>query len=241
VRSKVEWAARLFGDRLFITLTLQRQNLQRLDKALTAFAELGVRSVGVSPFEPLSYTDTSLALSSADYRLFFDSLDQFGRLSLPHEMYVQIDTCSISPEMLIHFMESDWFNLDSMQMDGTGFMYANSRLDNGVTLSFRFLPWPLSLDFHARISADGGVICAFDGYRARDYGANSLANVCNFDFDFAAAFRAACSHPRLAYLDAKYETDVAPRIRAAYRVGRRRVSELRAFSRAAVPSSVTER
>ncbi len=217
VRANVEWAAALLRRRLFVTMTLQRHNVRRLDRAIQAFAAMGVQSVGISPFEPLSYTDTSLALSSEDFQFFLANLNQLGRLNLPHEMLVQVDTCSISPEMLIHFIESKWFDLESMRMDGTGFLYSSHRLENGLNLVFRFLPWPLSLDFHTRISADGDVLCAADGYLARAYSVNSLANVRDFDFDFGAAFRAASMHPRLNHLEAKFEAEVAPRIRAAYR------------------------
>jgi len=217
LRSNVEWAVWLLGEQLFVTLTHQKRNNQRLDKALMAFAEMGIQSVGISPFEKLSYTDTSLALSAADYRFFFDHLSHLEQLPLPHEMLVQIDTCAFSPEMLVHFIESDWFDLDAMQMDGTGFMYASHRLDNGLTLSFRFLPWPLAVDFHTRISADGAILCAADGYLARAYHVNSLANIRDFDFDFGAAYRAACMHPRLEHIDSNFEAETTPRIRAAYR------------------------
>lgn len=231
VRENVKWAARALGERLFVTLTLQNRNLERLDEALLAFAGLGVKSVGISPYEPLPYTDASLALSDENLRSFFQNLEDLERLSLPHEMFIQVDACVVAPRVLAAFMESHWFDLDAMQMDGTGFLYLSHRFANGLTLSFRFLPWPLTLDFSTRISADGEIVAVADGYQARTYNINSLANVRDFDFDFGAAFRAASVHPRLALLDRKFETEQAPAIRSAYRnwCGRKRRAQMPAL------------
>ena len=228
VRPNVEWAARLLGDRLFVTMTLQKRNLARLSQAFLTFSSLGVRSVGISPFERLPYNDSSLTLSEEDFRTFFSSLRGIETLSFPHEMFIQVDACVLAPEALIAFMRSEWFDLDSMKMDGTGFLYMFRRLDNGVTLSFRFLPWPLTLEFSTRISADGEVLAVADGHQARAYSLNSLANIREFDFDFGEAFRAASKHPRLALLDRKFEELVAPSVRAAYRQWRNRRNSLRA-------------
>lgn len=217
VRPNVEWAARLLGERLFVTMTLQKQNVDRLDEALLAFSSMGVKSVGISPYEPLPYSDRSLTLLDSDFQSFFAGLDRLGRLALPHEMFVQVDACVLEPQALLAFMESDWFDLDSMQIDGSGFLYSKHRFDNGVTLSFRFLAWPLTLDLSTRITADGELIAVADGHQARAYAVNTLANVRDFDFDFGAAFRAASDHPRLALLDRNFEKDHAPVIRAAYR------------------------
>ena len=217
VRSNVERAARLLGERLFTTMTLQKRNIRRLDKALMAFAELGVRSVAIAPYKAMPYTDASLELADEDYRDFFAGLKRLGQLPLPHEMMVQVDACSGCPEMLLHFMESGWFDLDAMVASGAGSLYLNRKLRNGLILSFRFQPWPLSFDFHARVAADGTIICAADAYRVRSYSENQLANIRDFDFDFGAASRVASAHPRLSILDSKFESEQAPRIRAAYR------------------------
>jgi MoaA/NifB/PqqE/SkfB family radical SAM enzyme len=217
VRPNVQWAANLLRDRLFVTLTLQKRNLTSLDEALLTFAALGVRSVGISPFERLPYNDPSLTLSGDDFRAFFAGLNRLEGLSFPHEMFVQVDACVLAPEALLSFMESEWFDLDSMKMDGTGFLYSSYRMDNGVTLSFRYLPWPLTLEFSTRISADGEVLAVADGHQARAYSVHSLANVRDFDFDFGAAFRAASNHPRIALLDRTFEEKLAPAVRKAYR------------------------
>jgi hypothetical protein len=215
-RGNVEWAANLLGERLFVTLTLQKRNLERLGEAIAAFAAMGVRSVGVSPFELLPYNDATLALSPVDLRSFFASLHRLENLDLPHEMFIQADACVVEPQTLFAFMESRWFNLDDMQIDGTGFLYSRHHLGNGITLSFRFLPWPMTLDSSVRISADGELISVDDARHPRTYHVNSLANLRDFDFDFGAAFRAASHHTRLAHQDACFETDLAPSVRSAY-------------------------
>jgi hypothetical protein len=177
---------------------------------------MGVRSVGVSPFELLPYNDATLALSPVDLRSFFASLHRLENLDLPHEMFIQADACVVEPQTLFAFMESRWFNLDDMQIDGTGFLYSRHHLGNGITLSFRFLPWPMTLDSSVRISADGELISVDDARHPRTYHVNSLANLRDFDFDFGAAFRAASHHTRLAHQDACFETDLAPSVRSAY-------------------------
>jgi hypothetical protein len=216
IRSSVKRAAGLLGEQLFATMTLQNRNVRRLDKALMAFAELGVRSVAIAPYKALPYTDASLELDEEDYRDFFGGLKRLGQLPLPHEVMVQVDACAACPDMLLHFMESGWFDLDAMVSTGTGSLYLNRKLRNGLILSFRFQPWPMAFDFHARVAADGAILCAADAYRVRAYPVNQLANVRDFDFDFGAASRAASLNPRLSVVDSEFESEIAPRVREAY-------------------------
>lgn len=215
-RDNVLWAAELLEDRLFVTLTLQKRNITRIGEALRAFADMGVRSAGISPFEKLPYNDHSLALSPTELAGFFENLTEIGRIDMPHEMFIQADACVVEPLAMLAFMESRWFDLDTMQIDGTGFLYCRHHLPNGITLSFRFLPWPMTLESSVRVSADGELLCVDDARHPRTYHLHSLANVRDFGFDFGAAFEAAKRHPRLAHLDAAYEFKVQPEIHAAY-------------------------
>jgi|GEM_PF-1246847 hypothetical protein len=216
VRENVKWAAKLMVDRLFVTLTLQKRNLERIPEAIQSFAAMGVQSMGISPFESLPYTDHSLALSSADLQFFFANLREIEQLELPHKMFIQADACVVEPQALIAYMESEWFDLDSMQMDGTGFLYSRHSLANGITLSFRFLPWPMSLDSSVRISADGELLSVEDARHPRTYQLNSLANLRDYDFDFVPAFAAAKQHPRMVHLDTIYEAEIQPLVLNAY-------------------------
>lgn len=217
VRPNVEAAANLFGDRLFVTMTLQKRNVHRIDKAIMAFASMGVRSISIAPYTAMPYTDPTLSLSDRDYQHFFAGLKALESLELPHELLLQVDACAACPEMLLHFITSGWFDLEDMVSGGTGSLYLNRSLSNGLVISFRFQPWHLSFGHHVRIAADGAVICSADVYRPREYAQNQLANVRDFDFDFASASNAASSNPRLAGLDAKYEMEIAPGVRSAYR------------------------
>jgi len=216
VSENVRTAAKLLGDRLFVTTTVQKRNLARLDKAIQAFAQLGVRSVAFAPYKAMPYTDQSLDLSNADLRRFFSDLKSLGEIPLPHEMLVQVDACAACPDVLIEFVASDWFDLDSMVANGSGSLYLNRRLRNGLILSFRFQPWPLAFDYHARVALDGSIVCAEDAYQPRTYKMNSLANVREFGFDFTKASKAAAVNPRLAALDLRYESLTAPLVRKAY-------------------------
>lgn len=227
-RENLRWAADLLEDRLFVTLTLQKRNITRISQALQTFAENGVRSVGISPFEKLPYNDHSLALNPVEVAGFFENLSELGSLDLPHPFFIQADACVVEPLTLLAFMESRWFDLDTMQIDGTGFLYCRHLLPNGVTLSFRFLPWPMTLESSVRVSADGELLCVDDARHPRTYHLNSLANLRDFDFDFGAAFEAAKRHPRLEHLDRKFESDLMPRIRAAYRRSRKKLHSSRA-------------
>lgn len=215
-RDNVRWAADLLGDRLFVTLTLQKRNISRIGEALLSFANLGVRSVGISPFEKLPYNDHSLALSSMELSGFFENLAEIGQLDLPHKMFIQADACVVEPLAMLAFMESRWFDLDSMEIDGTGFLYYRHHLPNGITLSFRFLPWPMNLESSVRISADGELLCVDDARHPRTYHLHSLANVRDFGFQFGAAFEAAKRHPRLSFLDSEYEAKMQTLVRAAH-------------------------
>jgi len=216
VRDNLKTAAALLGDRLFVTTTVQKRNVDRLDKALLEFASLGVRSVSFAPYKALPYTDQSLDLSDADLDKFFAGLKKLGKLSLPHEMLIQVDACAACPEVLARFIASDWFDLDAMVSNGSGSLYLNRRLRNGLTVSFRFQPWPLGFDYHARVALDGSIVCSEDAYQPRSYTANRLANIRDFDFDFDKACRAASENSRLAAIDLRYETQTAPAIRRAY-------------------------
>lgn len=219
VRENLKTAASIMGERMFVTMTVQKQNLARLDKALLAFAALGARSVAFAPYKAMPYTDQSLNLSDADLQDFFARLKDLGELSLPHEMLVQVDACAACPEVLTQFIASDWFDLDSMVANGSGSLYLNRRLRNGLTISFRFQPWPIAFDYHARIALDGSIVCSEDAYQPRSYSVNRLANVRDFDFDFAKASRAASENSRLAAIDLRYEKQTAPLIRQAYANG----------------------
>ena len=80
-KDNVRWAAELLGDRLVVTLTLQKRNITRIGEALRSFAGLGVRSAGISPFEKLPYNDHSLALAPAE--LAVHGHDVLGQVKLP--------------------------------------------------------------------------------------------------------------------------------------------------------------
>jgi pyruvate-formate lyase-activating enzyme len=216
VRDNLKKAAAILGERLFVTMTVQKRNLNRLDKALLAFADLGVRSVAFAPYKAMPYTDQSLGLSDDDLRDFFAGLKSLGELPLPHDMLIQVDACAACPEVLTQFIASDWFDLDAMVANGSGSLYLNRRLRNGLTISFRFQPWPLAFDYHVRIALDGSVVCSEDAYQPRSYTANRLANVRDFDFDIAKTSRAAAENPRLAAIDLRFETQTSPAIRQAY-------------------------
>ncbi len=226
-RPNVEWATRLLDERLFITMTLQKENIVRFPSAIEAFGQLGVKSVGASSYIPLPYTDSALALSQGQLQSFFHGLDALGQLTLDHDMCVQIDVGTLAPDTLVAFMESDWFDMDSMEVDLSGFLYAGYRFCNGLSLHFRFVPWPLSISSSCRISLDGHLLAVEDSLQPRLYGRHTLCNVRDFDFDFSTSYQHALTNLRLRAIDATYEKEVLPRLRKAYRASNSRSTHRR--------------
>jgi MoaA/NifB/PqqE/SkfB family radical SAM enzyme len=217
VRSNVEWAATTLGERLFVTLTLQKRNLNRFSEALLAFSSLGVKNVGASFFCPLPYTDRNLDLSEEDFRLFFNRLQKLGSLSLDSEMAVQVDAGIVSPNAVTAFMQSEWFSLESMEVDRSGFLYSRFRFCNGLLLCFRYIPWPLAITHSSRLTVDGELVCVDDSLSPRLYHLNSLGNIRDHGFDFGSLTSQASNHPRLAHLNARYEAEILPSFRKAFR------------------------
>lgn len=219
VRENVEWAAGAFGKRFFIAMTLQQRNFRELGSAIATFSKMGVQNVGLSPYQPLAYTDSSLAMARGDIREFFENLGELRQVPLLGDMCLRIDACWAHPAALEEFLLSEWFNLDQIESDGSGYYYINHTLENGLRLSFRFLPWPLSLRHYLRISAEGHIVAASDSYHVRLYGLNRFGNIRDAGLDFRKAWRAVESHPRAGLIDARFEAGAAPRIRSAYRSG----------------------
>ncbi len=216
VRPNVEWAAQTLGEKLFVTLTVQKENMDRFGDAILAFASLGVQNVGASFFCPLPYTDRSLDLSRDDYRVFFNNLQKLGSLPLEREIGVQVDAGIISPEAVSAFMESEWFSLESMEVDRSGFLYSRFRFCNGLLLCFRYIPWPLTLTHSSRLTVDGELVCVHDSLQPRQYHLNSLGNIRDHGFDFSSLLRDASNRPRLSHLDARYDAEVLPLFRQAF-------------------------
>jgi MoaA/NifB/PqqE/SkfB family radical SAM enzyme len=217
VRPNVEWATKALGDRVFITLTIQKHNLHRFTEALVSFAKLGVSNVGASFYCPLPYTDRSLDLTFEETRDFFDNLRNLGSVPLDRELAVQVDAGIVSPDAVRAFMESEWFNLDTMEVDRTGFLYSRFRFCNGLLLCFRFIPWPLAVNHSSRLSVDGELVAVDDSLRPRLYHLNTLGNIRDYKFDFLALQRAAVAHPRVTLLDSQYESAVLPAFQASWK------------------------
>ncbi|MDX1952182.1 MAG: radical SAM protein [Verrucomicrobiota bacterium] len=216
VRPNVEWAARHLAEKLFITLTVQKHNLKNLGNALIAFAGLGVKNVGASFYCPLPYTDRKLDLTENDYDYFFRTLGGLGSLQLPHPVALQVDAGIISPATVAAFMRSEWFSLESMEVDWSGFLYSHFNFGNGLTLHFRFVPTPISLRQTARVTVDGELVCVEDSLQPRLYSVNRVGNVRESGCDYRQLILAASQHPRLTQLDDRFESEVLPLFKASY-------------------------
>lgn len=212
----VKWAAATLGEQLFVTLTIQKRNIHRLKEAILAFADLGVRNVGLSFYIPLPYTDQSLALDEADFDLFYRQLGSLGSLTLDQPMHLHVDAGTISPHSVTSFMRSEWFNLDTMEVDRAGFMYSHFRFCNGMPMSIRFVPVPISLGHASRIGVDGTLVCAEDSLKPRLYSLNQLGNVRDTGLDYGALIGRTSTHPRLRVVEQTFENELLPAIQRCY-------------------------
>ena len=216
VRPNVKWAAAALRDQLFVTLTIQKRNIHRLREALIAFSKLGVQNVGFSFYIPLPYTDPALALDEEDFTSFYQQLGALGSMQLDAPMHLHVDAGTISPHSVTSFMRSEWFNLETMDVDRAGFMYSRFRFCNGMPLSIRFVPVPISLEHTSRIGVDGNLVCVEDSLQPRLYAVNKLANVRDAGCDYGALLASVAHHPRPRLIEAAFERDMLPSFRQAY-------------------------
>jgi len=216
VAPNVEWAASTLGEQLFVTLTIQKRNLHRLKEAIIAFSKLGVRNVGMSFYVPLPYTDPALALDAADYDFFFQQLGSLGSIELEHPMHLHVDAGTVSPPAVAAFMRSEWFNLDTMEVDRAGLMYSRFRFCNGMPLSLRFVPVPIPVQHMTRVGVDGTLVCVEDSLKPRHYSLNRLGNLRDTGFDYGALLSQVTDHPRLRVVEQAYEQDLLPTLQDAY-------------------------
>ena len=103
-----------------------------------------------------------------------------------------------------------------MDVDRAGFMYFRFRFENGMSLSIRFVPAPISLQHMTRVGVDGSLVCVEDSLSPRMYAINKLGNVADTGFNYAALIERAMHHPRLGVIDSEFERQLLPSLRIAY-------------------------
>jgi MoaA/NifB/PqqE/SkfB family radical SAM enzyme len=186
----------------FASITLQSINIKNINKTIEYYSKLGIKNISISPFEP-TITNTNLSLSKSQLCSFFNSLSE---IKTENDTFVQIDACISELESLLIFIKSKWFDLNKCETDGSGFIYIRHKLNN-LTLSFRFLPYPMSLESSVRITSDGYLISVENARHPLDYNKNSLANIRDFDFNFENAFNFALKNGRYLTQDYRFYHD----------------------------------
>lgn len=225
--SNVRWLAPRFADRLFSMVTLMSENVHQIPEIVAGMSELGFRQMGFGFYLPQTYTDSSLALESADSAHIFDVFHKLANLSVPQPIAVQVDLDTILLPHTLAFLRSEWFDPASLKVDRMGELFNEYRFNNGVTLRFRLIPYPTGIWKASRLNPDGSYLAAEDTMDAKSYSEHAIANIRDFDFDIVAMDRFALDSPRIQQILDRYTENILPRIveAAAPRMQRSALSE----------------
>lgn len=215
VLPNLQWAARTFGPRLFVDVTLQRDNVRRVIDTVAFLHRLEVSNVELGFYRPLPYTDGALALSLSDVAGVFDRLDELETIPDARHLKVLMDLDMVNPAPLAAFLGSRWFSFDGVRVDANLEPFVVHRLRNGVTLEIRFAPYPVGISRSVRITAEGHYLAAEDTLDTTGYGQHSLGTVRGADYDVARLHASARRSPRLHQLCHAFFIDVLPDLVAA--------------------------
>jgi MoaA/NifB/PqqE/SkfB family radical SAM enzyme len=208
----VLWASN-YIENLFATMTLNSKNITNINTAIALFNSIGIKNIGISPIENFNHIDNNLNLSENQLKIFFNNLKTLGELHLSPNTFIQIDTGITELQTLLSFVASEWFDIDKIQIDGTGFAYIQYKLKNEATLSFRILLYEMDIDSSVRITSDGHLIAVNDARNPIEYTNNSLANIKNFNYCLKPAIKCATVKYNSTH---NYNNETYEKIKTAY-------------------------
>jgi len=113
-------------------------------------------------------------------------------------------------DQLLPFLRSRWFDPTKVKVDRMGEVFVSHPLDNGVTLNFRFTPYPTGIWRSARLNSDGSYLASEDTVNAKEYSRRAIANIRDFDFNLEAMNRFAMQSPRVQEILGDYEARILP-------------------------------
>ena len=207
----LQWAAETFEKRLFVSHVLSRQNISRLKEAIDLYHQLGVRNICIGFYKPLAYTDAELTLSTGDLNTAFRRLEELGALVLHEPTNVIFDLDLLSLPSLKAFMRSTWFDVNLVEEDALGGEhFIEYEFDNGIKLIFRITPYPIGIWRAGRITPEGAYLAAEDILDVSRYAESAVANVRDFDLDFAALHAYALDSARFRLILEDYHQRILP-------------------------------
>ncbi|MBN2001559.1 hypothetical protein JW935_28720, partial [candidate division KSB1 bacterium] len=173
------WLNRHFSDRLWLTPTLHKGNMDDLPKWISFYNEkFNITRFSIGFYANLPYTDQTIKLTKADYQRFTHYiLADLERINLksPVKMIIELDA---NQQLLIDQLE----NFGALQ-PGKAFARDTLQLKNGLTLHFHIARKPVGLWKSVRVSPEGYWIAAEDLLRVREYPRLATANVRECDYN----------------------------------------------------------
>jgi len=205
----IEWAAATFKERFYISLTIQKQNAQRLIRVVDYLQGKGIRNISTAFYKPLPYTDQDLVLSPIEVEQVFDDLHALGELRADDPVNVMLDLDISHLPSIIAFVQSDWFTLEFVQEDDNGNFFVRYELGNNVSLSFRLNLFPPGVS-RVRITPEGNLLAAGDTVNTATYAEYAIGNTRDFKHDFSALHQYALESPRMAQIVQEYYNNALP-------------------------------
>lgn len=215
VKANLQWAVTTLGENAFVSLTAQKQNLARFNEAVLHLNRLGVQNVGVSFFHPAAYNDSRLKLSAEDHDDLFTRLHELAEADheRPLTVFVEVDT--LSPQALLAFLKSDWFDVRRIEMDRSRVPWIDYAFQNGLRIQFKFFPIPWAGYHSVRITPEGNVFAVDDIFDTQLYPQRILTTARSHNCDLGAMMRTAQQSPRVTELLTHYHDTLLPEIIAA--------------------------
>jgi len=212
----VEWAAQTFDENFFVTLTVQKQNVDRLREAVQFLNQRGLQNIVCGFYLPLSYTTPHLALSDSDVDKVLDQLSDLGDVPLEGPLNILFDLDITNLQSLKAFLRSKWFSLEDVQQDSNGEYFIEHWLNNNLRLEFRFAPFPTGIWKSMRITPEGNYLAAEDTIDTTKYAERAIGNVRDFNYDFSALHAHALASDRFREIVQEYYDEVLPELQAAF-------------------------
>lgn len=208
----VDWASEQFGERFFITLTVQKQNHRRFREAVEFFAGRGVANINVGFYHETPYSSQELGLSQSDIGRFYRRLQAQEIRAQDTNVFFDLDLHQ--RPALTSFLQSELFDPQSVRRSPEGEMYVRHAKAGEPQLIFRLAPFPTGGWRSCRITPEGDYLLAEDTLNTQNYGRRALGNLREEDFNFGKVHRKALRSERFREVLDRYETEILPSLKS---------------------------
>lgn len=210
VAKTMEWVGPAFGERVFAMTTLLAENFRQVPEVAQGLHRLGFQNIGFGFYRPQKYTDSSLIIDRQDSESVFDGLDKLADIQIEQPLTILFDMDCHMLDQLIPFLNSKWFDPANLKVDRMGDVFVSHQLRNGISLKFRFSPYPTGIWRSSRLNPDGNFLAAEDTVNAKLYKQHSLGNIRDFDYDIEAINEHAAKSGRVQEILEDYESRILP-------------------------------